>query len=134
MSAETNLQTIRGIYEAFGTGDVDSILEKVTDDVDWSADAAEDTAPWYGARKGKEGVAKFFADIAGAADVVSFEPRSFAANDDEVMVLIRSHLKIKATGKDTDMNLHHYWHFTDGKVDTYRGSEDTAQVVAAYQN
>jgi hypothetical protein len=31
------------------------------------------------------------------------------------------------------MNLHHYWHFTDGKVDTYRGSEDTAQVVAAFQ-
>ena len=133
MSADANLKTVQGIYEAFGTGDVDSILEVVTDDVDWSADTSTDVAPWYGARKGKDGVASFFSDIAGATEVLDFEPRSFAANDDEVMVLIRSHLKINATGKETDMNLHHYWHFTDGKVDTYRGSEDTAQVEAAYQ-
>jgi uncharacterized protein len=133
MSAEANLKTVQGIYEAFGTGDVDAILEQVTDDVDWSADAATDTAPWYGPRKGKDGVATFFSDIAGATEVLDFEPRSFAANDDEVMVLIRSHLKIKPTGKETDMNLHHYWHFTDGKVDTYRGSEDTAQAVEAFQ-
>jgi uncharacterized protein len=133
MSAEENIKTIQGIYEGFGSGDVDSILEKVTDDVDWSADASTEAAPWYGSRKGKDEVAKFFADIAGATEVLSFEPHSFAANDDEVMVLIRSRLKINATGKDTDMNLHHYWHLSDGKVDTYRGSEDTAQVLEAFQ-
>jgi ketosteroid isomerase-like protein len=28
------------------------------------------------------------------------------------------------------MNLHHYWHFRDGKVEYYRGSEDTALAAA----
>jgi ketosteroid isomerase-like protein len=36
MSAEHNIQTAREIYEAFGRGDVEAILERVTDDVDWS--------------------------------------------------------------------------------------------------
>jgi hypothetical protein len=31
------------------------------------------------------------------------------------------------------MNLHHYWRFRDGKVEYYRGSEDTAQTVAALE-
>jgi ketosteroid isomerase-like protein len=28
------------------------------------------------------------------------------------------------------MNLHHYWRFRDGKVEYYRGSEDTALTAA----
>lgn len=28
------------------------------------------------------------------------------------------------------MNLHHYWRFRDGKVEYYRGSEDSAQAAA----
>lgn len=133
MSAESNLKTVQGIYEAFGTGDVPAILEHLTDDVDWAADAAADVAPWYGERKGKDQVVEFFEAIGSATEVLDFTPQSFAANDDEVMVLIRSHLKINATGKETDMNLHHYWHLTDGKVDRYRGSEDTEQVREAFE-
>jgi len=29
------------------------------------------------------------------------------------------------------MNLHHYFRFRDGKIERYRGSEDSAQTVAA---
>ena len=64
MNTQDNLATVRGIYEAFGTGDVETILAAVADDVDWSVDA-EPVAPWYGPRKGKDGVASFFADLAG---------------------------------------------------------------------
>jgi hypothetical protein len=34
MPAEANLATIKTIYEAFGTGDVETILDAVADDVD----------------------------------------------------------------------------------------------------
>ena len=40
MSAEQNIETARQMYEAFGRGDVQAILDRVTDDVDWSTDAA----------------------------------------------------------------------------------------------
>jgi hypothetical protein len=73
MSAEQNIETARQLYEAFGRGDLQAILDRVTDDVDWSTDAAIASAPWYGPRQGTDGVAGFFEAIgktgpAGAAD------------------------------------------------------------------
>src|SRR5258708_1177214 len=50
VSAERNLKTVRTIYGAFGRGDVATILDAVTDDVDWSSAAASRSAPWYGRR------------------------------------------------------------------------------------
>lgn len=87
MSTEDNLATIRGIYEAFGTGDVETILAGVADDVDWAVDA-EPVGPWYGQRKGKDGVATFFADIAGAADVLDFGVEGMGASVNEVFALV----------------------------------------------
>jgi uncharacterized protein len=130
MSAEDNLETIKGVYEAFGRGDVDAILAVVTDDVDWSADADSDAAPWYGQRQGKDEVARFFQEIAGALDVREFTPLAFAASDSEVMALIRFGMAGKESGREGSMHLHHYFRFRDGRIEYYRGSEDTAQTVA----
>ena len=54
MSTEQNIETARQMYEAFGRGDVQAILDLVTDDVDWSTDAAIPSAPWYGPRHGQD--------------------------------------------------------------------------------
>jgi len=40
MSAEQNIETATQMYQAFGRGNVEAILDRVTDDVDWSTDAA----------------------------------------------------------------------------------------------
>jgi uncharacterized protein len=133
MSAEDNLNTVKGIYEAFGTGDVAAILDKLTDDVDWAAEASSAVAPWYGQRTGKDAVATFFQGIADSLEVQEFTPLGFAANENEVMVLIRFRVTAKATGREAAMNLHHYWRFRDGNVEYYRGSEDTAQTAAVLQ-
>ena len=73
---------------------------------------------------------RFFTAIASAIEVTEFTPLSFAANDTEVMVLLRFGSRSVATGKEATINLHHYWRFRDGKVEHYRGSEDT-QLVAS---
>jgi uncharacterized protein len=131
MAAEDNLATIRRIYEAFGSGDVDAILAAVADDVDWAVDA-EPVAPWYGQRKGKDGVASFFADIAGATDVLDFGVEAMGANDNEVFAFLRFAVRMKSTGREASFHLHHYFRFgSDGKVEYYRGSEDSAQVAEA---
>ena len=52
MSADANVETVKAIYQAFGSGDVAAILDSCTDDVDWASDAASDDAPWWGQRKG----------------------------------------------------------------------------------
>ena len=132
MSAEQNIETVKSIYEAFGRGDVDAILERCADDVDWAADAAIEVAPWHGVKHGKAELPSFFAGIAETGPVTEFTPVSFTANDDgDVMVFLRYGVTVTATGKDVAMNLHHYWRLRDGKVAYYRGSEDTALVSSA---
>jgi hypothetical protein len=120
-------------YEAFGRGDVPAILELLTDDIDWSSEAASTAAPWFGVKHGKAGVVTFFETFGAAIEVLDFTPVSFTSNDTDVMALIRYRGKVRATGKEVAMNLHHYWTFRDGKIAYYRGSEDTAQTLAALQ-
>lgn len=133
MTAGQNIETVKGMYEALGRGDIDAILAAVTDDVDWSTDASIASAPWYGPRQGKGEVRRFFDGIAQTGPITEFAPLSFTANDDgDVMVLIRYAFTVAATGKDVAMNMHHYFRFRDGRVCYVRSAEDTAQVAAAF--
>jgi ketosteroid isomerase-like protein len=132
MSAGQNIDTTRQMYQAFGRGDVQAMLDLVTEDIDWSTDAAIPSAPWYGPRQGKAGVATFFEAIGQTGPVTEFTPLAFASNDDgDVMVFIRYAFTVTSTGKNVAMNMHHYWKFRDGKACFVRSSEDTAQVTAA---
>jgi len=132
MGSEQNIATIKALYDALGRGDIDAILEHVTDDVDWATDAAIESAPWYGPRHGKDGVRSFFDALARTGPITEFTPVSFTSNDEgDVMVFIRYAFTVTATGKSGRMHLHHYWRFRDGKVCFVRSSEDTAQVSAA---
>jgi ketosteroid isomerase-like protein len=132
MGAEDNIKTIQAIYEAFGRGDIGTVLDGVADDVDWSTDAATRGAPWYGPRHGKGDVVAFFEAFGSTMEVQEFTPLSFAANDDgEVFAVVRCRATSRATGGQMDQNLHHFFRIRDGRVAYYRGSEDTAQVEAA---
>jgi ketosteroid isomerase-like protein len=131
VSADTNIKTIAAVYEAFGRGDVATILGAVTDDVDWAAETTSTAAPWYGVRHGKDAVADFFAAFGSTMEVQEFTPVSFASNDTDVLTVIRFAARSRATGKTATMDLHHFFRFRDGKIAYYRGTEDTAQTEAA---
>ena len=131
MNQQENLRIVKEIYDAVGRGDVTAILDRVCDDVDWSAEAASDAAPWYGPRAGQEGVASFFRDLAGSIEITEFTPHSFAAGQDDVHLLVRFAYTSIATGQRASMTMHHYWRIRDGKIEYFRGSEDTEQTARA---
>jgi uncharacterized protein len=131
VGADENIRTIQRVYDAFGKGDVGSIVEAVTDDVDWASDTSSTVAPWYGVHHGKDGVVSFFEAFGSAMEVAEFTPLTFAGNEDAVLTVVRFRAKSRATGKGIDMNLHHYFRFRDGKVSFYRGTEDSSQTEAA---
>jgi len=130
MSADDNIKTIAQVYDAFGRGDVAAILDAVTDDVDWASEAALNAAPWWGVRHGKEAVAAFFTEFGSTMEVDEFTPVSFAANETDVLTVVRLRVRSRATGKSAAMDLHHIFTFRDGKIAYYRGTEDTAQTEA----
>jgi uncharacterized protein len=129
VSARENVDTVRTIYAAFGRGDVAAILDSLTDDVDWSSEGTSDSAPWFGQRIGKKAVASYFTSIAETIEVLDFTQLGLAANDKEVMVLNRFHMRSRKTGNEAAMQLHHYWRFRGRKVEYWRGSEDTELTV-----
>jgi ketosteroid isomerase-like protein len=132
---DANTTTVQGIYEAFGRGDVAAILDCVADDVDWASEADSKLAPWHGIHHGKGEVPSFFAAIGESVDVTEFTPLAFAATGDDVMAVIRFGVRVRATGREGSMELHHWWHFgPDGKVARYRGSEDTALVAELFRS
>ena len=131
MNQHENLEIIREIYDAVGRGDVPAILDRVTDDVDWSAEADSRAAPWYGPRAGQAGVAAFFRDLADSIEITEFTPHGFAAGQDDVHLLVRWTFRSLATGREASMTMHHYWRLRDGKIEYFRGSEDTEQTARA---
>ena len=123
--SDGNLRAVQQIYEAFGKGDVATIMDLLADDVDWASEADQDVAPWHG-RRTKAEVPAFFQAIGETLDVTEFTPLSFTSNDTDVMTVIRFGATARDTGKSGAMDLHHWWRFRDGKVVLYRGTEDTA--------
>ena len=134
MSGEDNIKTIQAVYEAFGRGDVGFILDNVTDDVDWASDTASSAAPWYGPHRGKAGVTEFFQAFGSTMTVQQFEPVSFAANGTEVHTVVKLKSTRTANGRTAEMNLHHWFQFRNGKIAYYRGTEDTSQTEAAFND
>ena len=128
--SDSKIDSIQNVYEAFGRGDIDFILDQLTDDVDWAAESTSAVAPWYGVHRGKDAVAGFFAAFGSAMEVEEFSPVSIAANDTDVLTVVRLRARSRSTGKTAAMDLHHYFRFRDGKIAYYRGTEDTAQTEA----
>jgi ketosteroid isomerase-like protein len=132
MSADDNVKTIQSVYEAFGRGDVAAILDVVADDVDWGSESSSTEVPWWGVRNGKDAVADFFAQLASTSEVLEFTPLAMVGGGDDVLTVVRYRASATKSGKSVDMEIHHHFHFTDGKISHYRGSEDTLQTQRAF--
>ena len=82
-------------------------------------------APW------RSRFAVFALDHGGGTE---FTPVSFAANETDVLTVVRFRAKSRRTGKTAAMDLHHFFRFRDGKIAYYRGTEDTAQTEAVLRD
>ena len=132
LTTDPKVAAVLRLYEAYGRGDVDAVLAEVSDDVDWAAAAAGTTVPWFGPHHGKDGVARFFTEIASNVDVSEFELRSMTANETDVIVAVHWTYSVRATGKSASMYMQHWWRFADGKIVFFRGSEDSLQSAEAF--
>jgi ketosteroid isomerase-like protein len=130
--SDPKIEAVKRVYEAYGRNDVEAVLAEVADDVDWAAEAASTSVPWFGSHRGKDDVARFFKEIGSNVEVTEFTPLSFTSNDTDVVVAVRWAYTVNATGKRAAMHMQHWWRFAEGKIVFFRGSEDTEQSAAAF--
>ena len=125
----SNLETVKTIYEAFGRGDVPTILSQLADDVDW--ELWEDNfgqnadVPYLRYKKGAAQVVEFFQEVAKLG-IREFKVLSVMEGANQ----IAAEIEIETAGyRDEEI---HLWTFNpDGKVSRFRHYFDTAKHIAA---
>jgi ketosteroid isomerase-like protein len=124
----SNVEAVQAIYQAFGRGDVATILDRLDDAIEWETTVPVPDVPWLQARRGKANIAGFFESLAPLT-ITRFEPHTIFDGGDKVFVLIT----FDATAQDKSYSFPdngHFWQFNAaGKVGKYDHVTDTAQMI-----
>ena len=131
MTEQENVRAVLAAYAAFGRGDIQAILDSLTDDVEWVLPGPPEVLPFAGVRRGREQVSQFFTVLAETLTLEQFEPREFIAQGDKVVVLGRSRDRMKATGRVVENEWAAVFTLRAGKIARYQVYEDTAAFVSA---
>jgi ketosteroid isomerase-like protein len=132
MQEAQNTKVVQEAYAAFGRGDVQGILDRLTDDVIWNGVyGAAAHVPTSGERRGKAAVATFFKQVAETVKFSKFEPKEFVATGDRVVAL-GSYTATISTGKGFDADFAMVFTLRNGKVSEFKEFTDSAAINAAY--
>ena len=127
-----NVQILKGGYEAFGRGDVPSVLAIFDPRIEWreaeSNPYKPDGGPWIG---GDAVVQSLFMRLGTEWDGFTVTPHTYHDAGDTVVAECRYTGVYKATGKSIDAQACHVWKFRDGKATSFQQYVDTAQMQEA---
>ena len=140
MTTKQNLSpvaTVTAIYEAFGRGDVPTILGLLADDVVFDDDRLPSSAqsanhPLLSTRRGKEGFTAFFAELGGYT-IHDFQVTDLLAGDGVVAARVLIDIAYPSGARVSDDEMH-LWRFdAHGLVAEMRHYADTAKHLASWR-
>lgn len=124
-----NVEMVKGVYAAFGRGDVPAVLAAMEPTIEWfeaEGNPYEPSGkPWVGPDAITE---KLFVRIGSEWEYFRVHPVKFHDAGDAVIVELRYEGKYKSTGKTLDAQGCHVFTFRDGKIARFQQYVDTAQV------
>ena len=128
---QENVALVKGIYQAFASGDVPAVLGAMSPDIVWNE--AEnfplaDRNPYVGPQAILEGV---FARLGSDWEGFAVDPQEYLDAGGAVVVLGRYRGTCRATGKPVDAQLAHVWRIEDGKAKAFQQLTDTLQFAKA---
>ena len=123
----SSVEVVRGVYDAFGRGDVPAVLGAMADDIEWYE---AEGMPYGGVHRGPQAVAeKVFAPLVADVEGFTVSPEDVIASGDRVAVVSRYTGTGKATGRSLDLPVAHVWDVRDGKIARFRQFADTAKFL-----
>lgn len=125
-TVEHNVSVVKDLYQAFGRGDVTSVLTMVDPNATWVNPYGKGRFPgqWGMPCRGHKEIAAFFGAINDAVEVQGFNPYEMIADGDKVVVLIKWNGIVRKTGSRFDVLLVHIWTLQAGKIIDYIGLDD----------
>src|SRR4051794_14262897 len=130
--AQENTELVQQAYEKFQSGDIQTLLSLLSEDVVWQLPKIEGV-PVGGERRGREEVGQWFATLADAQEVRQFEPREFVAQGDNVVALGHYAWLVKETGREFQSDFAHVFTVRGGEIARFQEYADSAKAAAAYQ-
>ena len=83
MNEKQNIDLVKSLYTAFHKGDVQAIMDSLTEDVEWNMEGPE-ILPFSGKRIGKTQVLEFFRALATTQTNVEVTTHQVIAQGDQV--------------------------------------------------
>ena len=127
--SQENVAVVRGLYEAFGRGDVPAVLGQMDQGIEWNE--AEnfiyaDRNPYVGPQAVLEGV---FMRLGSEWEVFTVTPAEWLDAGDRIVVLGTYSGTHKATGRQVRAQFAHIWSVREGSVVRYQQYTDTKQFA-----
>jgi ketosteroid isomerase-like protein len=129
---EDNKAIVEQAYNNFKTGNIEALLNLMSDDITWTLPEMEGV-PFGGTRTGRAAVGEFFEAVNGSQEVLSFEPRELIAEGDKVVALGSYSWRVRANGHEFGGDFAHAWTIRDGKAVGFQEYMDTAVGTNAYR-
>jgi uncharacterized protein len=124
---DQNLETVRRVYDAYATRDVDGLLAPLHDDFEISQ---TDELPWGGRYKGRDGMMEYVKNITTIVESTLVVEEMFEAGD-HVIVIGRATGTVKSSGKQYDARLVDVCQVREGKVLSINIYIDTPATLEA---
>jgi ketosteroid isomerase-like protein len=130
--SEQNKAIVQQAYNNFKTGDIEGLLNLMSDDVSWTLPEMQGV-PFAGKRTGRDQVAEFFGTLGLTQDSLRFEPRELIAEGDKVISLGSYDWRVKSNSREFGGDFAHVFTVRDGKIADFHEYMDTAACIAAHQ-
>jgi ketosteroid isomerase-like protein len=125
--SEENVEVVRAIYEALNRSDWDAAFRLVDPDFE----VTFQRGPNAGTHRGRDTIEAVIEDQRQAFDAWGIELEKVFDSGDQVVALIRSHLRPKGTEAEFDLRNGHIWTIRDGAALSLRGFPNPEEALEA---
>ena len=132
MNEQDNAALIKKMYDAFGRGDIQTILDNLAPNVEWVTEGPS-IIPYAQKYTGVDSVRGFFQALATTQENHNLTAGEFIAQGDKVATTGRYSAIVKETGKRFDTAVAHIFTIQNGKVTRFLDFFDTSAVADAYR-
>lgn len=130
MEKSQNMQVIDNLYKAFATGDMPNVLGAMDPDIIWNeaeSNSLADGNPYIGPDAILIGVFARIGEMYETFALMNIELHEMMNN--KILATLRYHGKVKATGKEIDAQVAHFWTLNaKGKIIAFQQYVDTKQL------
>jgi ketosteroid isomerase-like protein len=128
----SSAELLAGVYEAFGRGDMPTVLGAMDPEIRWHEAEGNPYMPSGEAWVGPDAVvANLFVKLGEEWDGFTVHPASFHDAGETVVVEGRYTGAYKATGKSVDAQFCHVWTLAEGKITKFQQYVDTGKMQDA---